>query len=89
MTNLPRTEKPLAVWREYNGRAGCEGIIKELDAGYGLPDLACKDFWGTEAALSLGVLAHNLIVLFERKLGWQEASSLRLESSATGKGRRR
>src|SRR5881396_1729183 len=63
VTNLPRTQKPVAVWREYNGRAACENIIKELDAGYGLPELACKDFWGTEAALSLGVLAHNLIVL--------------------------
>jgi hypothetical protein len=76
VTNLPLTEKPLAVWREYNGRAACENIIKELDAGYGLPDLACKDFWGTEAALSLGVLAHNLVVLFERKLGWLEAVTL-------------
>jgi hypothetical protein len=76
VTNLPPGEKPLAVWREYNGRAACENIIKELDAGYGLPDLACKDFWGTEAALSLGVLAHNLIVLFERKLGWLEAVTI-------------
>jgi hypothetical protein len=76
VTNLPRTEKSLAVWREYNGRAACEGIIKELDAGYGLPDLACKDFWGTEAALSLGVLAHNLVVLFECKLGWRQAVTI-------------
>ena len=76
VTNLPLTEKPLSVWREYNGRAACENIIKELDAGYGLPDLACKDFWGTEAALSLGVLAHNLVVLFERKLGWQAAVTI-------------
>jgi len=76
VTNLPRVEKSLAVWREYNGRAACENIIKELDAGFGLPDLICKDFWGTEAALSLGVLAHNLIVLFERKLGWLEAVTI-------------
>lgn len=41
-TNLPRAVKPLAVWREYNGRAACEGVIKELDAGYGLPQLACQ-----------------------------------------------
>ena len=76
VTNSLRTEKPLAVWREYNGRAACENIIKELDAGYGLPELACRSFWGTEAALSLGVLAHNLIVLFERKLGWLEAVTI-------------
>ena len=72
-TNLPLTVQPLAVWREYNGRAACEGVIKELDAGYGLPQLACESFWATEAVLSFGVLAHNLVVLFERKLGWLEA----------------
>jgi hypothetical protein len=30
----------------------------------------------TEAALSFGGLAHNLIVLFERKLGWLKAVTL-------------
>lgn len=76
LTNLPRSVKPLAVWREYNGRAACEGVIKELDAGYGLPQLACRCFWATEAVLSFGVLAHNLVVLFERKLGWLQAVTL-------------
>ena len=71
-TNLPLTVQPLAVWREYNGWAACEGVIKELDADYGLPQLACESFWATEAVLSFGVLAHNLVVLFERKLGWLE-----------------
>jgi hypothetical protein len=75
-TNLPRTVPPLAVWRDYNGRAACENVIKELDAGYGLPQLVCRDFWATEAALSFAVLTHNLIVLFERKLGWSEAVTL-------------
>lgn len=76
VTNLPLTEKPLAVWREYNGRAACENVIKELDAGYGLPALVCANFWSTEAALSLAVLSHNLVVLFERKLGWQQAVTI-------------
>lgn len=76
VTNLPRTVPPLAVWRDYNGRAACENVIKELDQGYGLPELICKDFWATEAALSFGVLTHNLIVLFERRLGWLEAVTL-------------
>jgi hypothetical protein len=76
VTNLPRVVQPVDVWRDYNGRAACENVIKELDAGYGLPQLVCQDFWATEAALSFGVLAHNLIVLFERKLGWQEAVTL-------------
>jgi hypothetical protein len=76
VTNLPRTVKALAVWRDYNGRAACEGVIKELDAGYALPQLACQSFWATEAALALGVLTHNLVVLFERKLGWLQAVTI-------------
>jgi hypothetical protein len=55
-------------------------VTKELDAGYGLPQLAYQSFWATEAALSFGVLTHNRVVLCERKLGWLEAvtvSSLR------------
>jgi hypothetical protein len=82
VTSRAREVKPLAVWREYKGRAACEGVIKELDAGYGLPQLACRSFWATEAALSFGVLPHNLVVLFERKLGWLDAvrlGSLRVE----------
>jgi hypothetical protein len=76
VTNRSRRVKPLPLWREYNGRAACEGVIKELDAGYGLPQLACQSFWATEAVLSFGVLAHNLVVLFERKLGWLEAVTI-------------
>ena len=76
VTNLPRTVAPLAVWRDYNGRAACENVIKELDQGYALPQLVCQQFWATEAALSLGVMAHNLVVLFERKLGWLEAATV-------------
>jgi hypothetical protein len=41
-----------------------------------LPQLICEKFWSTEAALSLAVLTHNLVVLFERKLGWLEAVTL-------------
>lgn len=76
VTNLPLNVPPLAIWRDYNGRAACENVIKELDAGYALPDLVCKQFWATEAALTFGVLTHNLIVLFERKLGWLQAVTL-------------
>ncbi len=52
VTNLARTQKPLSVRREYNGRAACENIIKELDAGYGLPD-----FWEPFGDLVLTVPA--------------------------------
>lgn len=73
VTSLPRgTHPPLAVWRYYNGRADCENVIKELRDGFALPTLCLKDFWATEAALSLATLTYNLTVLFQRHLGWQK-----------------
>lgn len=63
---------PIALWRDYNKRAGCECVIKELDAGFALPKLILSKFWASEAALSLAVISYNLVVLFEQKLGWQE-----------------
>lgn len=77
VTSLPTTEPPLAVWRYYNGRADCENVIKELQQGCALTSLCLHSFWATEAALSLATLTHNLIVLFERHLGWSEQVTLR------------
>ena len=70
VTNLPTSVSPLDVWLEYNGRAGIENVIKELDYGFALSKLCCKKFWATEAALSLAVFTYNLSVLFQRHLGW-------------------
>ncbi len=72
VTSLPPSVAPIAVWRDYNGRAGRENVIKELVHGFGLPKLCCQSFWATEAALSLAVLSYNLSVLFARHLGWLE-----------------
>lgn len=80
VTSLPASVSPLEVWRQYNGRAGIEGVIKELRHGYGLHQFCCQDFWATEAALSMVVMAYNLVELFERFLGWSQRyaiSSLR------------
>jgi len=80
VTSLPRTVRPLEVWRQYDGRAGIEGVIRELRHGYGLHQLCCQDFWATEAALSIVVMAYTLVKLFERFLGWSQryaVSSLR------------
>ena len=77
VTSLPpATHPPLAVWRYYNGRADCENVIKELKAGFALPTLCLEKFWASEAALSLASLAYNLVVLFERHLGWQQKVTL-------------
>lgn len=87
LTSLAAHIKPLTVWRDYNGRAGSENVIKELDGSFGLPQLCLKKFWSTEAALSLAVLAYNLCVLFERHLGWTErvgAATLRFRLFTTG-----
>lgn len=78
VTSLPAsTHPPLAVWRYYNGRADCENVIKELQAGFALSTLCLEKFWASEAALSLASLTYNLIVLFERHLGWQQKVGLR------------
>ena len=76
VTSLPDRVVPLDVWRDYNQRAGCESVIKELDQHYALPKLIVRSFWGTEAALCLAVLSYNLVVLFQRKLGWLDKVSL-------------
>lgn len=78
VTSLPaKTHPPLEVWRHYNGRSDCENVIKELGEGFALPTLCLDGFWATEAALTLAVLTYNLIVLFQRHLGWQQRVTIR------------
>jgi len=87
VTNLPLSVPPLEVWRQYNPRAGCEEVIKQLDADFALPKLCVKNFWGTEAALSLAILSYNLTQLFHRHLGWMNrvtATTLRFRLFTTG-----
>ena len=86
-TNLPASVPPLAVWRQDNPRAGCEEVIKQLDADFALPKLCLKKFWSTEAALCLAVLSCNLTQLFQRHLGWLDrvtAATLRFRLFTTG-----
>jgi hypothetical protein len=87
VTNLPESVPPIAVWRDYNRRAGCEEVIKQLDADFGLPKLCLQKFWSTEAALCLAVLSYNLTQLFQRHLGWLHrvtAATLRFRLFTTG-----
>ena len=65
------------MWRYYNGRADCENVVKEMEVGFALPTLCLGSFWASEAALSLATLTYNLVVLFERHLGWQQKVTLR------------
>ena len=87
VTNLPAEVSGLQVWRRYNGRAGCENVIRELGECFALPQISLKEFFATEAALSLAVLSYNLCVLFQRHLGWMEkvtAATLRFLVFSTG-----
>lgn len=76
LTNLPASVGPVEVWREYNGRAEIESVIKELRYGFGLQGLCCSKFFATEAALCLSVFTYNLTVLFCRHLGWLQGLSV-------------
>jgi DNA-directed RNA polymerase subunit N (RpoN/RPB10) len=64
LTNLGDDVGALDVWRDYNGRAQIENVIKELKNGFGLPRFCCQKFFATEAVLSLAVLTYNLYQLF-------------------------
>ena len=54
----------LEIWRLYRGRADCENRIKELKADFGLGSFVLRDFWATEAALGVTMLAYNLMSVF-------------------------
>lgn len=54
----------LEVWRLYRGRADCENRIKELKADFGLGSFCLREFWATEAALGVTMLAYNLMSVF-------------------------
>ena len=58
--SLPAIE----VWNLYRGRADCENRIKELKADFGLDSFVLRDFWATEAALGVSMLAYNLMSFF-------------------------
>ena len=62
-TNLPRSMKPLTVWRRYKGRADIENRIKELGDQFAVKRLACRGFWATEALHQMAITAYNLCVL--------------------------
>jgi hypothetical protein len=46
------------VWRLCRGRADCENRIKELKADFGLDSFCLRDFWATEAAFGVAMLAY-------------------------------
>lgn len=49
-----------------------EQILRRTAIITSMPTLCLEQFWASEVALSLACLTHNLIMLFERHLGWQQ-----------------
>ena len=60
---------PEEIWREYRPRANDENVIKDLKEGYGFETFNLKNFWATEAVLTMiGLVFHNLIVYLNRTI---------------------
>jgi len=57
---LPAAE----VWRLYCQRGDSENRIKELKEDFGFDSFNLKEFWATEAALTVAIFAYNLMALF-------------------------
>ncbi len=64
VTNL--TLPAVEIWRLYRGRGDAENRIKELKYDFGFDSFNLKDFFGTEAALTIAMLAYNLMALFRQ-----------------------
>ena len=67
---LPHDRQLLAASRRLRqrGRADGENRIKELKADFGLDSFNLRDFWATEAALTMAILAYNLMSLFRQSV---------------------
>lgn len=76
ITNLAPRVDAAAVWRRYPGRADVENRIKELGEQFAIKRLCVNKFWGTEALHHLAIMAYNLCVLLQRRLGQMESCQL-------------
>lgn len=76
-----RTEDPLVLWRDYNGRATIEQRIEELKNDLAADDFCTQNFWATEAAFLAVLLAFNLLSLYQRQAtpqsGYRQPATLR------------
>ena len=81
---LPATE----VWRLYRGRADSENRIKELRQDFGLNSFSLNEFYATEAALTVTMMAYNLMAIFRLFILKSEVqhtlSTLRFKTFAIG-----
>lgn len=78
----------IEIWRLYRGRADSENRIKELKADFGLESFNLNDFYATEAALIMVMIAYNLMAIFRMFILKSEIqhtlSTLRFKTLAIG-----
>ncbi|MCR6641775.1 MAG: IS1380 family transposase [Sporocytophaga sp.] len=76
------------IWRLYRGRADSENRIKELKADFGMESFNLNNFYPTEAALIMVMIAYNLMAIFRMFILKSEIqhtlSTLRFKTLAIG-----
>lgn len=76
-----RTDDPLALWRDYNGRATIEQRIEELKHDLAADGFCTQNFWATEAAFLAVLFTFNLLSLYQQnatpKAGYRQPATLR------------
>lgn len=81
---LPAVE----IWRLYRQRADSENRIKELKEDFGFNSFNLKEFYATESALTVAMLAYNLMAIFRlfvmRSEVQHKLSTLRYKTFAIG-----
>jgi hypothetical protein len=60
--NLPIEQ----IWNQYRGRADAENKIKELKYNFSVEGFIMKEFFATEAAFRMVLVAYNLVSLFRQ-----------------------
>jgi hypothetical protein len=75
----PEAMDAAAVYRNYLPRGEFENRIKELKQGCGLNGFCMDDFSATESVLRVLCLVHNLIQVFQDKIGMRPADRPRKE----------
>jgi hypothetical protein len=63
-----RSDPPLVLWRDYNGRATIEQRIEELKNDLAADDFCTQNFWATEAAFLAVLFTFNLLSLYQQSL---------------------
>ena len=62
-----RTESPLELWRDYNGRACIEQRIEELKHDLAADGFCLQPFFATEAAFLAVLFTFNLLSLYQHQ----------------------